>query len=68
MVPKPARRIADADTRAIEAELSAHIGMLVRIEHLSGGEGGRLSVTYRDLDQLDRLCAALSGLDAIDAI
>lgn len=50
----------DADTRALEADLSASTGMKVSIDH--AGEGGRLIVTYRDLDQLDRLCQALSML------
>lgn len=59
------RRLVDADTLAIEAELSAHIGMLVKIEHLPAGEGGKLTVTYRSLDQLDRLCATLSGMSEI---
>lgn len=62
------RHIVDADTRAIETELAAHIGMLVRIEHAPGGEGGKLSVTYRNLDQLDHLCATLSGMSRDDKI
>ncbi len=50
----------DADTRALEADLSASTGMKISIEH--AGEGGKLIVSYRDLDQLDRLCQALSTL------
>lgn len=50
----------DADTRALEGDLSANLGMSVRIEHEPGGEAGRLSVTYRTLDQLDELCRILS--------
>lgn len=61
-------RSVDADTRAIETELAAHIGMLVRIEHAPGGEGGKLTITYRNLDQLDHLCAALSGMSPDDKI
>jgi ParB family chromosome partitioning protein len=60
--------VADADTRAIEAELSANIGMPVRIEHAAGGEGGRISIVYRNLDQLDHLCAALSVTNPLDVI
>lgn len=52
----------DADTRAIESDLGAQLGMRVRIEHV-GHDGGRLTVTYRDLDQLDRLCQLLSAGD-----
>lgn len=50
----------DADTRALESDLSAHLKMRVRIEH-AGHDGGRLTVTYRDLDQLDRLCQLLGA-------
>lgn len=51
----------DADTRALEGDLSATIGMKVSIEH-SGGEGGTLSITYATLDDLDRLCQVLSQM------
>ena len=55
----------DADTRALEADLSAGLEMGVRIDHdLSGG--GRLTITYGNLDQLDLLCGALSAA-ALDA-
>lgn len=50
----------DADTRALETDLSAHLRMRVQIDHV-GQDGGRLTVTYRDLDQLDRLCQMLSA-------
>ena len=55
----------DADTRALEADLSAGLGMSVRIDHdLTGA--GRLTITYRNLDDLDFLCGAISAasLDA----
>lgn len=61
--PQPAARIPaekDADTRALESDLSAHLKMRVRIEH-AGQEGGRLAISYRDLDQLDRLCQLLGA-------
>lgn len=51
----------DADTVQIEGELSAALGMKVTIDHAAGSEGGRLSVNYRNLDQLDDLLRALSG-------
>lgn len=56
----------DADTLAIEADLSANLGMSVRIEHGSAGDGGTISIRYRDLDQLDLLCAVLSQIDPKD--
>ena len=49
----------DADTRALEGELSAAIGMRVQIEHLSPEGGGEVRIRYRDLDDLDRLCRKL---------
>lgn len=50
----------DADTRALEADLSAQLNMRVSINH-SGQEGGQLTIGYRNLDDLDRLCALLAG-------
>lgn len=50
----------DADTRAIEGDLSANLGMAVSINHEPGGERGRLTVTYNTLADLDLLCRALS--------
>lgn len=65
--PKAGRKSAegpasekDADTKAIEADLSANLGMMVTISHGASGEGGTLSISYRDLDQLDMLCQVLS--------
>ena len=52
----------DADTRAIEADLSASLSMAVSIDHDNGGDGGILRIRYRDLEQLDKLCQALSLL------
>ncbi|ETD82673.1 ParB/RepB/Spo0J family partition protein [Rhodobacter capsulatus] len=56
-----APREKDADTRALEADLSATIGMSVSIDH-EGVEGGRLTIRYRTLDDLDHLCQALSQI------
>lgn len=50
----------DADTRALEGDLSATIGMRVTLEHLSPDGGGEVRIRYRDLDELDRLCRKLS--------
>jgi ParB family chromosome partitioning protein len=52
----------DADTRALEGDLSANLKMPVRIEHGSGGESGELVIRYGSLDDLDRLCRILSQL------
>jgi ParB family transcriptional regulator, chromosome partitioning protein len=50
----------DADTLALEADLSANLQMAVRIEHEPGTEAGVLSVRYGSLEELDSLCQALS--------
>jgi ParB family chromosome partitioning protein len=52
----------DADTRALEGELSASLGMGVRIRHEPGTEGGILSVRYANLDELDLLCQVLAAI------
>ena len=50
----------DADTRALEGDLSATLKMRVQIKH-AGTEGGQMVITYRDLEQLDKLCQILAG-------
>ena len=54
----------DADTRALEQDLSAAMGVKVIIDHTEGEERGRLSIHYDSLDRLDDICQLLSrGLD-----
>ncbi|KUP94821.1 ParB/RepB/Spo0J family partition protein [Tritonibacter horizontis] len=50
----------DADTRALESDLSAMVRMKVSIDHKPGGESGTVTITYETLDQLDELCNLLS--------
>lgn len=50
----------DADTVAIERDLSAALGMKATISHTAGTESGKLTVTYKTLDELDSLCGLLS--------
>lgn len=60
---KKARQTApekDADTRALEADLAANLGLGVNIEHKDEGNG-RLVISYRDLDDLDALCRVLTA-------
>ncbi|MGF1660277.1 MAG: ParB/RepB/Spo0J family partition protein [Rubrimonas sp.] len=61
--PRPARAEAtgrqDADTRALEADLTAATGLRVAIRH-GGSGGGEVRIAYRDLDQLDGICQLLS--------
>ena len=51
----------DADTRQIEKDLSAALGMTVSIDHVAGGEKGKLIVQYKNLEQLDDVCRRLSS-------
>lgn len=60
---KPPRTTSskDADTRSLEGDLSANIGMKVSIQHEPGAESGKLTISYDSLEQLDDLCRLLSG-------
>jgi ParB family chromosome partitioning protein len=50
----------DADTKALELDLSAGLGLNVIINHKGETQGGTLTISYLTLDDLDRLCTALS--------
>ena len=50
----------DADTKALEGDLSATLGMKVSIDHKAGGESGSVTISYETLDQLDEICNILS--------
>jgi len=58
--PRSGKPEKDADTRALEVDLSTVLGMKVSIDHQSGGESGKISISYDNLDQLDELCGILS--------
>lgn len=58
---KKANEEKDADTKALEGDLSASLGMKVALNHKPGQEKGQLVVSYRDLEELDTLCRLLSG-------
>lgn len=51
----------DADTKALEGDLSAAIGLPVVINHKAGSEAGELSIKYASLEQLDEICRILSN-------
>jgi ParB family transcriptional regulator, chromosome partitioning protein len=51
----------DADTRALEADLSANLGMKVTIQHDKGQESGLISIRYSSLEELDDLCTKLGS-------
>lgn len=52
----------DADTIAIENDLSANLRMTVRITHNGPDDGGTIVINYRTLDQLDMVCDVLSKI------
>ena len=56
------KSVKDADTRALEGDLSAALKMAVSITHNPGQEGGSITVRYKNLEQLDELCRHLAGL------
>lgn len=64
--PKPSRKAKtpgkekDADTRALEADLSAALRMRVSIDHKASSEAGTVTISYETLEQLDDLCGILS--------
>ena len=50
----------DADTRALESDLSAALGLKVSLSFDTNGQTGQLKLRYNSLDQLDDLCRKLS--------
>ncbi|MDD9979398.1 MAG: ParB/RepB/Spo0J family partition protein [Boseongicola sp.] len=50
----------DADTRVLEKDLTAALGMKVSIAHGADGASGTLTVKYKDLEELDEVCRRLS--------
>jgi len=51
----------DADTIQLENELTATLKMKVTIDHKPGEESGKISIVYRNMEQLDDLMRALGG-------
>jgi len=54
--PTPAK---DADTRALEADLSANLRLKVSIDHRAGSQSGEVRIRYTSLEELDALCQVL---------
>ena len=53
------KRTKDADTRALEKVLSDRLGLAVVIDHRA--TGGKVTVGYKTLEQLDDICRRLRG-------
>ncbi len=51
----------DADTKALEGDLSATLGLKVSIDHKAGSEGGVVTIQYKNLDELDDICGILGA-------
>ena len=58
--PRPAGD-KDADTKALESDLSAAIGLPVSIEHDAESGTGKISIKYADLGQLDDIIQILNS-------
>jgi ParB family chromosome partitioning protein len=58
---KNSKHAADksTDTLALEKQLANALGLVISIDHR--GEGGVISIRYRNLDQLDDLTRRLGG-------
>ena len=57
----PARPASkDADTRALEDDLTATLRLKVTIDHRPGQQSGELRIRYATLEELDGLCQLLS--------
>lgn len=56
--PAPRQPKSDAETRALERQITAHLGLKVTIRH--GQRGGQVVLSYKDLDQLDGLVRLLT--------
>ncbi|MBA3323734.1 MAG: ParB/RepB/Spo0J family partition protein [Rhodobacteraceae bacterium] len=51
--------VKDADTRALEADLTANLSLRVSIDHKPGGSAGEMRIRYTSLEELDGLCQLL---------
>lgn len=63
----PSRPTKDQDTLALEGDLSAAIGMKVDINH-SESHGGKITISYDHLDQLDDICRRLTRITSNDLL
>lgn len=57
----PSAADKDADTKALEGDLSAAIGMSVSVNHDSKNEKGTVVISYSNLDQLDDICRIINS-------
>jgi ParB family transcriptional regulator, chromosome partitioning protein len=58
--PAPRLPAKDADTRALEEDLTANLRLKVTIDHRPGQQAGEIRIRYGTLEELDGLCQLLS--------
>lgn len=58
----PPATTKDADTRALEQDLSANLKMSVDIAHQGDAGSGKLVISYKSLEDLDELCRILTAM------
>ena len=51
----------DADTRALEGDLSANLGLKVTLNHKPGQEAGQVVLSYKTMEELDEISRRLSA-------
>jgi len=51
----------DADTKALEGDLSAALRMKVQVNHKPDQENGQVVISYESLDELDEICRLISA-------
>ncbi len=52
----------DADTKRLEEDLSATLGMKISIDHRPSGQSGQVTIKYGNLDDLDEICRRLAAV------
>lgn len=61
--PKPKEKQSkDADTKRLEQDLAAGLGMKVEIDHSASGTSGQVRIKYSDFDDLDEICRRLADV------
>ena len=58
---KTGKLAKDADTKALEGDLTSGLKMKVLLNHKPGSEKGQMVINYGSLDDLDELCRRLGG-------
>lgn len=53
--------VKDADTKALEGDLSAALRMKVQVNHKPNQESGQVVISYSSLEELDEVCRLISA-------